>query len=209
MQKKFVTQILGVAFGVVLMGFAISWLVPCGFGTDAFTTLNLAISDRLGISFGTWQAGLNIVLFLIVLVCDRKLIGIGTFANMLLVGYICDFFSWIWGFTLPADFFVPLATRILVAIPALGLFVLSAAVYMDMGLGMSPYDALPFLLHKAVGRVPFGALRIVYDLVTIGLGYVFGAPFAAVTLAMAFLLGPAVQAVGNWIDRVVFKTQTP
>jgi len=33
--------------------------------------------------------------------------------------------------------------------------------------------------------------------VVIALGYVFGAPFAAVTLAMAFLLGPAVEAVGK------------
>lgn len=208
MQKKLLMQILGVAVGVALMGFSISWLVPCGFGTDAFTAMNLAISKRIGISFGTWQAGLNIVLFLIVLVWDRKLIGIGTFANMLLVGYICDFFSWIWGFVLPENFFAPLGTRILVAIPALGLFVLAAAIYMDMGLGMAPYDALPFLLHRVIGRVPFGALRIVYDLVTIVLGYLFGAPFAAVTLAMAFLLGPTVQAVGKWLDRAVFKTQT-
>ncbi len=208
MQKKLFTQIMGVMIGVLLMGFSISWLIPCGFGTDGFTALNLAVSDRLGISFGTWQAGLNVLLFLIVFLCDRKYIGLGTFANMLLVGYICDFFSWIWNSVLPVDFFAPLTTRILVAIPALGLFVFAAAVYMDMRLGAAPYDALPFILHKVIGRVPFGALRIVYDLITIVLGYAFGAPFAAVTLAMAFLLGPVVQTVGKWLDKLFFKQQT-
>ena len=118
-------------------------------------------------------------------------------ANMLLVGYISDFFTWIWGMILPADFFAALWVRICVAIPALGVFVLAAAVYMDMGLGMAPYDALPFIVHKAIGRLFFRAVRITFDLVVIALGYLFGAPFAAVTLAMAFLLGPAVEAVGN------------
>ena len=28
-------QIAGMLAGVLLMGFSISWLVPCGFGTDA------------------------------------------------------------------------------------------------------------------------------------------------------------------------------
>lgn len=202
-KKKFARQILGVMIGVTFMGFGISWLVPCGFGTDGFTALNLAVSEKLGWSFGTWQALLNCVLFLIVLLCDRKHIGFGTLANMLLVGYICDFFSWIWGMVLPADFFAPLWVRIAVAVPALAVFVVAAAVYMDMGLGMAPYDALPFILQKAIGRFSFRTVRISFDLIVIALGYVFGAPFAAVTLAMAFLLGPAVEAVGKWLKPVL------
>lgn len=95
MQKTLFRQVLGMAAGVALMGFSISWLVPCGFGTDGFTALNLAVSAKLGLSFGTWQAALNIALFLLVLAFGRRHIGLGTFANMLLVGYICDFFSWI------------------------------------------------------------------------------------------------------------------
>ena len=207
MQKTLFRQVLGMAAGVALMGFSISWLVPCGFGTDGFTALNLAVSAKLGLSFGTWQAALNIALFLLVLAFGRRHIGLGTFANMLLVGYICDFFSWIWDMVLPAGFFAPLLTRVLVAVPALGLFVLAAAVYMDMDLGVAPYDALPFILHKALrGRVPFSVLRVAYDLAVIALGYALGAPFAAVTLAMAFLLGPAVEAVRRGLDRLLVRS---
>ena len=205
MGNRLIGRIVGVMVGVFFMGFSISWLVPCGFGTDGFTAMNLAISDRIGLSFGTWQALLNILLFLIVLATGRRYIGIGTFANMLLIGYICDFFTWVWGLILPEGFFVPLSTRVVVAVPALVLFVVSAAIYMDMDLGASPCDALPFILHKAIQeKVPFSVLRVVYDLVIILLGYAFGAPFAAVTLAMAFLLGPAVSLVGKWLDCWIF-----
>jgi uncharacterized membrane protein YczE len=197
--KDLLRRLLGVLVGVTFMGFGLSWLIPCGFGTDSFTTMNLAISAKLGWKLGTWQALLNCVMFIPVILFGRKLIGFGTLANMLLVGYICDFFSWIWGLLLPGGFFDPLWVRIAVAVPALLVFVAAAAVYMDMGMGMAPYDALPFILHKAIGRFPFRAVRITFDLVTIVLGYIFGAPFAAVTLAMAFLLGPAVEAVGKWM----------
>ena len=87
------------------MGFAISWLVPCRFGVDGFTALNLTISKKTGLSFGTWQAVLNCILFLIVIIVGRQYIGLGTVANMLLVGYTCDFFSWVWDMVLPPDFF--------------------------------------------------------------------------------------------------------
>lgn len=206
MHKNILLRVAGVLAGVVLMGFAISWLNPCRFGTDSYTAMNMAISEKLGISFGNWQAGLNVLLFLVVLVCGRRYIGVGTFANMFLVGYSCDFFTWVWNQVLPADFFATFTVRVLVAIPALLLFIFAAAVYMDMDLGTAPYDALSFILHGVIGkRLPFSVLRILYDLCVIVLGYCFGAPFAGVTLAMAFLLGPAVSTVGRWLERMAGK----
>jgi len=198
-KKKLTRQIIGVLIGVIFMGFGISWLVPCSFGTDGYTAMNLAISGKIGWTFGTWQAALNCVLFVVVILFDKKLIGFGTLANMILVGYSCDFFTWIWNILLPADFFAPLWVRIVVAIPALLVFVVAAAVYMDMGLGTSPYDALPFILHKFLNKFSFKAVRISYDLAFILIGYLFGAPFAIVTIMMAFLLGPAIEWVGEKI----------
>ena len=100
---------------------------------------------------------------------------------------------------LPADFFAPLWVRIAAAVPALLIFVVAAALYMDMGLGTSPYDALPFILHKHLSKFSFRVVRISYDLAFILVGYLFGAPFAVVTIMMAFLLGPAVEMVGEKI----------
>jgi len=53
MDKKVLRKrLIGVLAGVLFMGFGISWLVPCNFGTDGFTALNLAIADKLGWTFG-------------------------------------------------------------------------------------------------------------------------------------------------------------
>ena len=202
-KKDLRKRLIGVLAGVLFMGFGISWLVPCNFGTDGFTALNLAIADKLGWTFGNWQAAENVVMFIIVLWLDRKLIGIGTLANMILVGYFCDFCSWIWRMLLPANFFEPMWIRIVVAIPALLIFVLGAALYMVMELGTSPYDALPFIIHKRLGKFSFRTVRMTYDLTVIVLGYIAGVPFAIATLMMAFLLGPSVEYVGKKIKSLL------
>lgn len=204
-KKRLVRQIIGVLAGVCLMGFGISWMVPCGFGTDGYTALNLAVSDKLNITFGTWQAIFNCILFVPILIWGRKMIGLGMFANMLFLGYVCDFFGWLWGVILPENLFGPMWVRIAIVIPALLCFVFGAAIYMDMDLGASPYDALPFILHEKVSKIPFKILRIAYDLLFVFIGYLFGAPFSAVTLAMAFLLGPVIEFVGKKIKPIILN----
>lgn len=204
-KKRLVRQIIGMLAGVCLMGFGISWMVPCGFGTDGYTALNLAVSDKLNITFGTWQAIFNCILFVPILIWGRKMIGLGMFANMLFLGYVCDFFGWLWGVILPENLFEPMWVRIAIVIPALLCFVFGAAIYMDMDLGASPYDALPFILHEKVSKIPFKILRIAYDLLFVFIGYLFGAPFSAVTLAMAFLLGPVIEFVGKKIKPIILN----
>lgn len=204
-KKRLVRQIIGVLAGVCLMGFGISWMVPCGFGTDGYTALNLAVSDKLNITFGTWQAIFNCILFVPIIIWGRKMIGLGMFANMLFLGYVCDFFGWLWGVILPENLFEPMWVRIAIVIPALLCFVFGAAIYMDMDLGASPYDALPFILHEKVSKIPFKILRIAYDLLFVFIGYLFGAPFSAVTLAMAFLLGPVIEFVGKKIKPIILN----
>lgn len=204
-KKRLVRQFIGVLAGTIMMGFSISWLALCGLGMDGYSALNMAVSAKLGISFGTWQALFNCILFIPVLIWGRNQIGLGMFANILLVGYSCDFFSWIWGMVLPQNLFNSLWVCILIAIPALLCFVMAAAIYMDMDLGASPYDALPFVMHKYISKISFKGLRIGYDLLFVVVGYLFGAPFSVVTLAMAFLLGPAIEFVGKELKPMILK----
>lgn len=92
-KEHFVKRLITVIVAVIVMGFALSWLVLVDMGTDPCTLMNLTISSRLGISLGNWQALFNSILFIIVIWKGREHIGFGTLANMFLVGYSLDFFS--------------------------------------------------------------------------------------------------------------------
>ena len=72
-RKNFVPRLLLVLFAVILMGFCLSWLVLCDMGTDPCTMMNLAISDKLGMAIGDWQALMNIVLLIFVIIWRTKL----------------------------------------------------------------------------------------------------------------------------------------
>ena len=191
-----ITLILVIA-AVILMGFALSWLLLVDLGTDPCTLLNQTISTRLGISIGNWQALFNTVLLIFVIIFGGRNLGFGTLANMFLVGYSIDFFSWIWAKVLPADLFTSMGVRIAVLIPALVLFILAASFYMDVDMGTAPYDAVSFIISTHLPNVSFRVIRIVYDFVVTAIAVLLGGKLGIVTVLMVITLGPVIEWLGN------------
>ena len=101
-KKNFGVRLTAVILSVIVMGFALSLLVLVDLGTDPCTSMNLAISEKIGMGIGNWQALLNTIIFVFVILLGRENIGFGTLANMFLVGYSLQFFSWVWDKILPA-----------------------------------------------------------------------------------------------------------
>lgn len=200
-KPNFGKRFFAVILAIITMGFALSWLNLVNMGVDAYSSMNLAISGRLGIAFGNWQAFLNCILFIIIILFGREYIGFGTLANMFLVGYAMDFFAWIWDMILPATLFDSMAVRIAVLIPALAIFVVAAAVYMDVELGTAPYDAIPMMIAKRQNKISFRVIRIVYDCLVILIGLAFGANIGVVTVLMALTLGPVIAWIGEKMSR--------
>lgn len=202
-KKNFGKRLLLVILAVITMGFSLSWLVQISFGTDPCTSLNMAVAAKIGTSLGHWQAAFNTFLFLFVIIWGSEYIGFGTIANMFLVGYSVDFFSWIWEMVMPVGFFNSMVMRIVVLIPALAIFVFAVAVYIDVELGTAPYDAIPFIIHKYQSKFSFRLLRCIYDFVFIIVAWLLGAEIGAVTLIMGFTLGPVIAYVGELLQPVL------
>lgn len=205
-KKNFKLRLLLVIIAVITMGFSLSFLVLVNFGADPCTCMNMALANKVGLSLGTWQALFNCFLFLFVILWGRENIGFGTLANMFLVGYSLDFFSWVWKKIFPTDFFKPMPVRILVLIVALIVFIFAASVYMDVKLGTAPYDAIPFMIFERQHKLSFRAIRMCFDFTVIFIGFIFGGTVGVVTILMAFTLGPVISFVGDKISWLV-KTE--
>ncbi len=219
--KNLKKQLPVMLLGVFMMGFTLSWLRLVDWGTDTFTNMNLAISAKIGLSLGTWQLILNVVLLVTVFLLGADNFGFGTIANMVFIGYLCDFFTWVWKKILPAkileypvlgdgtpDFSATphfsneyLWLRIIVMVAALAAFVFFAALYMDSGLGVSPCDAIPFIIQSKLKKLPIKAVRIIYDITLILIAFAFGSKWYIVTILMAFTLGPVIEFVGKNIKK--------
>ena len=84
-KKHFWTRLILVIAAVILMGFALSWLLLVDLGTDPCTLLNQTISTRLGISIGNWQALFNTVLLIFVIIFGGKHVSRGIFHRLFLL----------------------------------------------------------------------------------------------------------------------------
>jgi uncharacterized membrane protein YczE len=202
-KKRFLLMLLGV-FG---MGFFLSFLIETGYGSDTCTFMNLPLSARFGLSFGTWQLCLNIVMLISVIALKPRLIGAGTIANMVFIGYISDFFRWVWAQLLPEGFFLTQPARAIVFALALIPFILSIAIYMVADMGLSPFDALPVILCEKLG-IRFSAGRILWDFAAILVGMLAGGRLNIGTFLLALGLGPMVGVVDRWIKKHFFKVES-
>lgn len=198
MKTKFVIL---TTLGNVLIGFGVAILNVAGFGIDPFTSMTTGVSNLLGIGLGVFQMSLNIVMYIPVLMINRKAFGIGALINLFLLGYIVQyigvFFS-LFGFTASA-----MASNMMMRVVLLvvGILVLcfGCALYMDCNLGVSPYDALaPIIEDKTNGKIPFKYARIMTDficgitgLVSGMIGHITTAGIA--TVFVVFGTGPIVD----------------
>ena len=205
-QKDFTKRLVIMSIGVFFMGFFLSFLIKVDLGTDPCTFMNLTLSKFFGISFGNWQLLLNSVLFILVILFGRKFIGFGTIANMVFIGYIADFFCWLWARTIPEHYFTDMPSRAVIFALALFLFIISVSFYINANMGVSPYDAMPQILSERVlKKIPFAVIRIAYDFLVILIGVLFGGTPNIGIVLMALFLGPIITVVGKFLGKHVFR----
>ncbi len=200
--NKFKLRLLLTLVGVLIQGLGTSWLIRLGMGSDPFTNFAVACDVYSPLSYGTTQALLNTVLIIYVVIFQRQMIGYGTIANMVLLGYIIDFFDWIWNLILPINMFDNRLLAWVVLVPAFACVIIGASIYMTAGLGASPYDGIPFILSEQLKK-PFKFCRMVWDICFMVIGYLLGGGFGVVTLAIAFFAGTIINAIKKKMEIIL------
>ncbi len=208
--KSFWKRVLIALLGVLLMGITIGFMQMVNAGTDPYSKMCYGIAQKTGIEFGTVSLGLNGIAFIVLIFINWKLFGLGTIFNMVIVGYTADFTRWVLekcGFESVND---STALVVIITIVSLFVFMIGVGLYIDAGLGTSPYDAIPNLLHQLVNKhskksVPYKLVRIPFDLffaviALILCGFSVG---MVVTFAMALFLGPIVDMVAKFLAKFV------
>ena len=190
-------SILGVMIGAVSVGF----FKLAAFGVDPFQSFMSGIHQMIPIQFGTLYMIVNAVLLLFALVFDRHYIGIATFINLFLLGYVVQFSY----DTLLAIF--PNASMMVRSCSFVFGFValcFGCSVYITADLGVSTYDAIALIMVNKWKLGKFKYIRITTDVVCVVLGIVLfllgGGKISAIpafvgvgTILTAFFMGPLID----------------
>lgn len=178
-------RLIQLFLGLALYGFSIALMVRANLGLSPWDVLNEGLSERTGLSFGMIVniIGATVLLLWIPL---RQRPGIGTIANVFLIGIFADVSLWL----LPSAPSLPSGIAMLL----LGVFLTGVATgaYIGAGLGPGPRDGLMTGLVKRTG----GSVRVIrtgIELTVLAIGWVLGGTVGLGTLVFAFGIGPIVH----------------
>lgn len=196
----FLIRILGMVLGIIMMGTALAILMKLELGTDPYACFILGLSKQLQISYGNCHLLVQLTMFIIVVYFDKNMIGLGTIGNMIFLGYVTDINTYLLDLFVPTYFWENTLIKFIILLPSMIGFVVGAALYMGIELGVSPYDGIPFILTKTFKKAPFKRVRILWDFIFLFLGYLLGGTVGIVTLLCVCFIGPTVTWIRKKID---------
>ena len=176
--------------GVLIAGFSVGMFQYSAMGLDPFQVFAHGVWKRInGPSFGFVYMVLNMLLLAVdFFFLDRKKIGIATFINLFLLGYVVDFSAWLWKSLLPDPSFL---IRLFFLIMAVVIMCLASALYFTGDLGVSTYDAIALTLSEKKGW-DFRIVRVISDLICTLTGTLLGVMPGIGTIITAFFMGPLI-----------------
>lgn len=190
-------SILGVMIGAV----SVAIFKMAAFGVDPFQSFMSGISELIPISFGTLYVIVNAALLAFSLIFDRHYIGIATFINLFLLGYVTEFSYKLFSWLIPEP---SLPLRALLLVVGIVIICIGSSLYITANLGVSTYDAVALIMANKWKIGKFKFIRVCTDVCCVVLGIAMfmtaGGRLSAVptiagigTIITAFFMGPLIE----------------
>lgn len=184
--KTLPQDFLKIQLGFAVFGLSIAFIILAQLGANPWVMLTVALSDITGLSEGiiTQLTGV-VVLFGALLM--REPVGWGTLGNILFIGPWLDLFLWLLP-TVPDQ----IVLQIVVLLLGILLMGLASGIYISVNAGAGPRDSLMLGLERITGW-SIRWTRSLIELCVFVVAFLLGGPAGVGTIAIALLIGPAVQ----------------
>ena len=200
-------------FGVIICAVSVGIFKIAALGVDPFQSFMAGLDAMIPIDFGTLYVITNAVMLIFALVFDKHYIGIATFINLFLLGYITQFTYDLLQKVIVAP---SIMIRILCLIVGVVIICFGSAFYMTADLGVSTYDAVALIICNTWKKGKFQYVRIITDIVCVILGVALfllaGGGLAQIptiagigTIITAFFMGPMIEFFNVHVARPVLK----
>lgn len=194
-------RLLMCLLGVIICAICVGLFKTAALGVDPFQSLMAGLDEAVPIKFGTLYVIVNAVLLLFSIIADRHYIGLATFINLFLLGYITEFSLNVFTSLMPNP---SMPVRVICLIIAVIIICFASSLYMTADLGVSTYDAVALIIVNTWKKGKFKYVRIITDLVCVVLGCIlFVAAGGAIkdiptiagvgTIITAFFMGPVIE----------------
>ncbi|WP_281271844.1 YczE/YyaS/YitT family protein [Oceanobacillus chungangensis] len=175
--------------GLLIFSFGITMTINVQhLGLHPWDVLNVSFFEKVGLSIGSWNIIISIILIIISWLLDKSYIKLGTFFNAILVGAFVDFYMWL-------DFLpAPTNTWIDVVLMIIGIVIMGfgGGIYNAAGVGSGPRDGFMLSISDKLGA-PIGRVRIISESLVLVIGLILGGPVFVFTFIFTFIQSPIFQ----------------
>lgn len=200
-RKNLTRRIIMSFFGVIICAISVGIFKIAALGVDPFQSFMAGLDSLIPLDFGLLYIIVNVLLLSFALIFDKHYIGIATFINLFLLGYITQF---TYSFLLTVIVNPSIITRIICLVIGVVIICFGSAFYMTADLGVSTYDAVALIICNTWKKGKFQYVRIITDLVCVILGVALfvlsGAKLIEATaiagfgtIITAFFMGPLIE----------------
>jgi len=183
-------RLVQLAAGLVLYGWSMGMMYRAALGLDPWDVLHAGLAERMGLSFGTIVIAVG-ALVLLLWIPLRQLPGLGTVANVVLIGLAVD--GAIAVISTPDG----LAARLALLVGGVVLNGLAGALYIGSQLGPGPRDGLMTGLVRRTG-LSVRLVRTSLEVTVLVVGFLLGGPVGLGTVVYAAAIGPLVHVMLPW-----------
>ena len=195
--------------GVIICAVSVGVFKLAALGVDPFQSLMSGLDALIPIKFGALYVIVNAILLLFSIFADRHNIGIATFINLFLLGYITQYTYEFLQKVIPDPSMI---VRVICLIIGIVVIYFGSALYMTADLGVSTYDAVAIVMANKWKMGKFKYIRICTDLVCVVLGCILfviaGNPIGKLptiagigTIVTAFFMGPLIDLFNEKIAK--------
>ena len=200
-KKNLAKRIFMSLFGVIICAISVGVFKIAALGVDPFQSFMAGLDKLIPLDFGLLYIIVNALLLIFALVFDRHYIGIATFINLFLLGYITQFsYQFLQTVIVEPSIFVRAACLVVGVV----VICFGSAFYMTADLGVSTYDAVALIIVNTWKKGKFQYVRIITDIVCVILGAALfvlgGGKISAIptiagigTIITAFFMGPLIE----------------
>lgn len=214
-KKNLAKRIFMSLFGVIICAISVGVFKIAALGVDPFQSFMAGLDKLVPLDFGLLYIIVNALLLIFALVFDRHYIGIATFINLFLLGYITQFsYQFLQTVIVEPSIFV----RAICLVVGVVVICFGSAFYMTADLGVSTYDAVALIIVNTWKKGKFQYVRIFTDIVCVILGAALfvlgGGKISAIptiagigTIITAFFMGPLIEFFNVHVARPILAKE--
>jgi uncharacterized membrane protein YczE len=185
-------RIFQLLVGLVIYGVGCALTIEAGLGVDPWTVFAQGLSIHTGIGVG-WVTNILGFFVLLLWIPLRQKPGVGTIANILLVGTSMQAALWL----------IPpmsgIVVQLAVLLGGIVLVAIASGLYIGARFGPGPRDGLMTGMHARLGW-PIWLSRALVELTVLLIGWLLGGTVGIGTVLFALLIGPLVHIALPLLD---------